>query len=75
MFPESVRLSKLNVPAAETTSIPPPALLAELFETVIPSTTMLPPLVRIPPPEPAVPVALLSSITEVPSTIRFPPSL
>ena len=75
MFPDKVRSSKVNVPAAKTASIPPPALLDVLFEIVIPSTTKVPSLVRIPPPDPAAPTALLLSISDVPSTTKAPPSL
>ena len=75
LFPSKVSASKVKTPATERTSIPPPALLAWLFEIVIPSTTKVPSLVRIPPPEPALPVATLLSIKDVPSTVRAPLSL
>ncbi len=68
-------LNSNKSPAFERTSIPPPALTAVFPDIVRPSTFNDPILVKIPPPEPAVPVAELPSILEAPFIINVPISL
>ncbi len=55
-------------------SMAPPARGAVLDDSVVVSTTRVPALLRMPPPEPAAPVAALDEIVE-PVTVRAPPSL
>jgi len=68
-------LNSNKSPGFDRTSIPPPALTA-VFPVIDKLSTVNDPiLVKIPPPEPAVPVAELPSIVEVPFTINVPISL
>ena len=77
VLPLRVTFVRLKVvPSPDTSSIPPPARTEVLPEIVAPSIVRLPPTsLRIPPPLPAAPVAVLPVIMVLPLIITVPPAL